>query len=547
LLFYLSKLGVEKQLAVWFSGFYGSGKYHLVRVLEYIWRDVEFPDGARARGLVQLSSDLNALLLELSNAGKQYGGLWSAAGTLGAGAGSLRLSLLAILFQSAGLPTQYAHARFVLWLKQQGIFEAVKAQVEAQGKELYREIMNLYVSPVLAKSVQIAYPELGTSPSAVLSAVRAQFPQMDEIDDHQFLSTMDDVLHLQTNKPGKRPCTLLLLDELQQTIGDSAENTLRVQNIVEACSARFGSQVLFVATGQAALEAGTQISKLQDRFTVRVMLEDKDVTRVVREGVLRKAPSRVNALQTVLETASGEIDRHLISSKIGATHADKRDLTPDYPVLPTRRRFWDRVLRAVDSAGTSGQLRNQLRLTHEANRRVAEKSLGTVIGADFIYEQLEAIMLQRKVLLQELATRITELRDSSEDGALRARLCATIFLIGELPTQGVLTTGLQANADTLADLLVEDLPAGSAALRQRIPRLWLAWSKKAPLCWLRASIACRRGRGRSGTATTVPVTHESAMTIRGSVVIALLSFKKRWLKQYNRSSRYKGQAKRHAS
>ncbi len=93
---YLRNLNKPVQPAVWVSGFYGSGKSHLVRVLEFLWRDVPFPDGATARSLVDLPAEILEHLRELTTASRQAGGLWSAAGTLGAGAGeSVRLASLA--------------------------------------------------------------------------------------------------------------------------------------------------------------------------------------------------------------------------------------------------------------------------------------------------------------------------------------------------------------------------------------------------------------------------------------------------------------------
>jgi hypothetical protein len=45
---YLANLGLE-QKAAWVSGFYGSGKSHLVKVLRYLWTDFPLPGGHRSR------------------------------------------------------------------------------------------------------------------------------------------------------------------------------------------------------------------------------------------------------------------------------------------------------------------------------------------------------------------------------------------------------------------------------------------------------------------------------------------------------------------
>ena len=48
---YLTHLDRDSQPAAWVSGFFGSGKSHLVKVLDALWRDVAFDDGAKASGL----------------------------------------------------------------------------------------------------------------------------------------------------------------------------------------------------------------------------------------------------------------------------------------------------------------------------------------------------------------------------------------------------------------------------------------------------------------------------------------------------------------
>lgn len=472
---YLAHLSKPKQPAVWISGFYGSGKSHLARVLQYLWNDVTFPDGARARGLARLPQEIADLLDTLTTEGKQRGGLWSAAGKLGATRGNIQLDVLKVALRGAGLPTSYAQARLVLWLHQKGLYQAVAAGVAQRGATFDDELQNMYVSSELAESVFAVHPGFAHSPLDVSDLLAAQFPIKDAIEDDELLETLEAVLRLQSTAPAASkgiPLTLLIFDELQQSIGEQPDRALAIQKVVEACSSRFGSRILFVGTGQAALEATPQLSKLQDRFTVRVSLEDKDVERVVREVVLRKRPDQTAALHDVLDAASGEINRHLAGSRIAASLADAQDLIPDYPLLPTRRRFWERALRAIDRAGTAAQLRTQLRVVHEAAKSVAAAPLGTVVGADIIYDQQKSAMQQSGVLLREIAVMIDEQRrNRTADGVLRSRLCALIFLIGELPRSGPLATGLSATEDTLADLLVEDLPAGSGALRQRVPRV----------------------------------------------------------------------------
>ena len=470
---YLANLHEDRQPAVWVSGFYGSGKTHFVRVLEALWQDIQFPDGVTARSLVPpLPDDIAADLKELSTIGKREGGLWSASGTLGSGTGgSFRLAFLSILHHSAGLPTtSYGPAKFITWLRRKGLEEQFLAKLGELGGGP-DEFDDLYVSPLIARALLAVIPDFASDEVSVKLLIAEQFPTLEDVDDKTLLRDVEQLLELQfVGKPPrsgpKVPCTLIVLDELQQFIGDDNVRLDHVQSIVQACTAKFGSRLLFVATGQSALQASPMLSKLQDRLTVRVHLSDKDVETVVREVLLRKAPDKKTELEQTLEQSSGEIFRHLAGSKIGPQDADKPDLVPDYPLLPTRRRFWERTLRAVDR-GAAGQLRSQLRVTFGALQRVAEDPLGTVVPADFLFDEKRSDMLSNGVLLRELDETIGRLHDGTPEGELQARLCATIFLIGRLPDD----LGVRSTAEFLADLLVGELPAGSAELRRRIPEV----------------------------------------------------------------------------
>lgn len=466
---YMSNQGQPEQAAAWVSGFFGSGKSHLAKMLRFLWTDYSFPeDGASARGLARLPTDVQDLLKEITTLGKRAAGLHAAAGTLGAGAGdSVRLALLGIVFKSADLPESYPQARFCLWLKKNGIYEPVCAAVEAEGRDFRRELNDMYVSPLIAKGLLAADPNFAGNEKDARATLRAQFAKPKDITTDEFVTVLQDTLA----PDGDMPCTVIILDEVQQYIGDDTSRSYVVQEVVEACSKRFGDRLLFLGTGQTALSGTPALQRLQGRFTVNVELSDTDVETVTRRVVLAKRSDRINDVKATLAANAGELDRHLVGTKIGPRSEDKSVLAEDYPLLPVRRRFWEHALRAVDRAGTAGQLRTQLRIVYDAIRRTADDPLGTVVPADFLFEEISANLLQSGVLLREANETIANLDDGSPDGRLKSRLCALVFLIRKLPREAGVDIGVRATAEVLADLLVKNLASDGATLRAQLPKL----------------------------------------------------------------------------
>src|ERR1041384_3541181 len=324
----------NSQKAAWVSGFFGSGKSHLLKMLCHLWQDTKFPDGSTARGLVPaLPDEIRALLRELDTAGKRAGGLLAAAGALpGGNLEDVRLTVLSVLLRGTGFPEQYAQARFVLWLHERGFLDQVRGSVQKAGKEWAAELNDLYVSGRIAKAVLACDPQFAPNEAEARKSIREQFMQpTSDLTTAEFLSMVRQVLALK-GKDGRFPCTALILDEVQQYIGSSPERSTLITEVAEALSKQLDSNLIVVGAGQSALSAQPLLNKLLDRFTIRVQLSDTDVETVTRKVLLQKKPTAVAKIQQMLDQHDGEVSRQLHDTQIGARAEDRNVAVDDYPL-----------------------------------------------------------------------------------------------------------------------------------------------------------------------------------------------------------------------
>ncbi|AGW91529.1 hypothetical protein N234_15980 [Ralstonia pickettii DTP0602] len=457
-----------EQPGVWISGFYGSGKSHVAKMLRTLWTDYQFADGATARSLAKLPTGVFEHLKELSTQGKRYGALHAAAGKLGSGAGNnIRLALLSIIFKSKGLPAQYNQAQLYMWLRREGILEAVRADLESEGRSLEKALPEMYVSMALAQSLLKHRPDLAASQKDLRLILKNQFPEVTDITSDQLVDAIDAALSMDS----KFPLTLVVLDEVQQYIGADAEKAFQVQEVTETLSKHFNGKLLFVGTGQSALSGMPNLQRLMGRFPVQVMLGDWDVENVTRQIILAKKPTAQPEVEHLWRANLGEISRHLRGTKLEHVTEDEDVMTSDYPLLPVRRRFWERVLRTIDTTGTVSQLRSQLRVVHEAVLATADAPLGHVVSGDFLYDQIAANLVSTAQLPKEVFENVQRFAAGDAEDQLKAQLLKLIYLINKLPADAAMDIGLKATEDALADLLVTDLSAGSAELRKKLPAL----------------------------------------------------------------------------
>lgn len=462
---YLKNVDKPVQPAVWVSGFFGSGKSHLVKMLGYFWEDFTLPSGETARKIKKLPEDVSDKLVELDRIQSRLGKL-SVSGTLkDFPSTDIRYSFFQLFLNALGLPPLYHHFRFIHWLKQEGIYNSLKDYIEAEGKTFKKEYENLFVSPYISKGILHLKPEFAESEAKVRDYLRVNFTKVDTISREQMISTIkEDVLPMFFDTV---PCTLIVLDEVQQYIGSDGDKSIDVQNLAQDISKGFDGKFLLVGTGQNALSETPSLQRLQDRFTVKVMLSDQDVETVTRKTVLEKKASAVSSIKSITENASGEIARNLQNSAFAYSSRDESNLVADYPILPSTRKFWKKILQVIDTAGTHGQLRSQLRIVDEGIKKVALENLGKTVPADFIFEQKKEQLLQNARLLNDTNNLIVSKKSGNAKEVIQGRVLSVAFLLDQLPPD--LPGGRpKSDKQTLADLLIGDISQSSDDFRRQV-------------------------------------------------------------------------------
>ncbi len=458
--------------AAWVSGFFGSGKSHLVKMARALWSNEPFEDGRTPRDIARLPASVADALKELDTLARQRKtNLCAASGTLSQGEGdSIRKAVLGIVFKAMGLPAKYDEARALLWLRNEGIENAVRDTLHSKGRALERELQDLYVSSHLHDAILAAKASLARDAFELGDKLENQFSSKGDIDQDHFLKYFRESIC----GSDEFPVFLLVLDELQQYIGTDAagnDRALRVQEVLQSLSGNMNGRVLVIATGQSALSGFTTLSKLLGRFPIQVQLSDSDVEEVLRETVLKKKASATSALSSLFSPSGclGEVSAHLQSSLFAHRREDESILSPSYPLLPTRQRLWERVLATTDTTGTGVQLRSQLRLAFDAVRKSKDAPLGHIVGGDFIYDEIRMRLRQSSQISTETANAIDSLDGKNDPHAkLKARVLKAVFLLTRITSNSAQDTGLHTDAQTVADVLVDDLTSPSSALRGEV-------------------------------------------------------------------------------
>ncbi|MBK8937968.1 MAG: BREX system P-loop protein BrxC [Polyangiaceae bacterium] len=501
--------------ACWISGFYGSGKSSLAKLLGLAL------DGRKLPGGRPLAEAL--LARDTSPKGDDLRRAWAEL------VGALKAAPLAVVFDvgSKARDDEHVHA-VIVRMTQERLGYATLSQLVAEY-ELKLENEGLYGAFIdkVAEVHARPWSELQKSQlvedyfSAVMHALKPElYPEPTSFVDARsgtevgLKRSADDAVRtiaemMKHRAPGR--ALFIVIDEVSQYVHDDNNRMLALQSFVSALGQRMNGEAWLLATGQQKLEDGagaTAIVKLKDRFPpgLRVHLGPANIRDVVHKRLLKKQRPAESVLRELFEEHRADLRNY--GYKPDSFSVD--DFVEVYPLLPGYVELLLGITtglrtRSTRVQGDSHAIRGLLQLLGDLFRHDHEKltrmEVGRLITIDLVFDILASAL--DADLQMTLAAAFDFCGKRGEDRALLERVLKAVAMLEHVQDKEKTTPELIARClyarlgegdltpavEKALDVLRGELPSVLGA--DRLPRRELG----------RAGVAARaRGLRRHGRA-----------------------------------------------
>lgn len=433
---------------VWISGFFGSGKSHLLKMLAYLLGDVPGRPSARQHAVEsfkeKVEAEKDAFLrgkltqMERIPATSLLFNIDQKAPLIDKNQTDALLQVFVKVFNEArgyyaGEPSV---ARFERDLDRRGLLENFKrvfTRIAGVPWEQGRE------EGILQEhNVTQAFSQVTGEPASenILSRYEEQYSL--SIEDFA-----DEVAQwLEAQPEGHR--LLFMVDEVGQFIGSSTKLMLNLQTIVETLSTRCNGRAWVCVTSQEDMDGiigdrtrtqGNDFSKIQARFATRMKLTSHDVEEVVKKRLLSKTPVAEAALDPLYDefhTSFRTLFDFVDGSKTYRNYDTRDRFTQIYPFVPYQFPFFQAALVGLsehnmfEGRHASVGERSMLGVVQEVATHLKELPLGTVVPFDAMFTGIRQAV--KSAATRNIATAQAQL----PEGPVRdvaVRLLKALFLV----------------------------------------------------------------------------------------------------------------------
>lgn len=275
--------------------------------------------------------------------------------------------------------------------------------------------------------------------------------------------------HLESIGPKSR--ILFFADEAGQFIGKSPRLMLSLQTITEELGIKTKGRAWVVVTSQEDLEAvigdlpekkSNDFSKIQGRFRTKLKLSSSNADEVIQRRLLTKTGEAALAIQPHYDRLH-DILRNAVNFKnSGMTFrqlGDSKGFLDEYPFLPYQFQLLPKIFTAIRKRGATGQHlaegeRSMLDAFQIAAKAVGNKEVGALVPLHGFYPAIESY-------LEGVVKRTIDQAPSRGIDQKGVDLLKTLFLIRWVEE-------VKGNVETLVTLSLTNMDEDRAKLKAEI-------------------------------------------------------------------------------
>lgn len=397
---------------VWISGFYGSGKSHLLKILSYLFKNNEIENGKRAVDYFDEKIDNPILLADIKRAGSIPTDVILFNISYLGGQNTVKAPVLnafeKAFNESIGLSTLPKCAEFERYLIAHNKYEEFQNKYKEEYNEDWKTKRQLEFNRI-DKISKIYASVMGMSEDdAKASLKQIKDDYTNKISSDYFTDLVRDYIELRESQGFVNQRVIFLVDEMGQYMEDNVPLMLDLQGIVELLGSKCKGKVWVICTAQEAIDNYTKIkandfSKILARFNTRLSLTSSDIEEVIKKRLLSKKNSKEEPYKKLLEDLynNNENDttiRNLMEFKTASTQSvykNSEDFANTYPFVPYQFHILQQVFENIRTYGYTGKSiskgeRSLLSATQYAAKKYIDSPIGTLIPFYSFYGAVES-------------------------------------------------------------------------------------------------------------------------------------------------------------
>lgn len=426
---------------VWVSGFFGSGKSHLLKMLALVLENRQI-DGTEAQDLFLHKCGDNEILrgdlkraVNIPSMSILFNIDQKADVISKTQVDALLAVFVKVFDETCGYYGKQGHiAQFERDLESRGLYDKFKSDYQAiagrawdQGREQ---------ALLESKNIAKAYAQITNSDEASVLGILDKYRSEYSVSIEDFADQVHAFIEQQ-------PADFRLnffVDEVGQYIADNVKLMTNLQTIAESLATKSRGRAWVIVTAQEEMstvvgEMGKQLSndfsKIQARFANRMKLTSQDVAEVIQKRLLTKNDEGVRLLSDIFHAQSNNFKTlfdFADGSQTYRNYQDRDHFIHSYPFIPYQFALFQSAIQnlsehnAFEGKHSSVGERSMLGVFQQVAIQISNHEIGQLATFDLMFEGIRTAlksMIQKAVLHAE----------NQLENSFAIRLLKALFLV----------------------------------------------------------------------------------------------------------------------